>query len=92
LPEVGIMPLPELFFVYDNTEHELVTFLSEAEALACYNDRIGEINDEAADSEYDGDEVVYFGQVFKKAEVVPVALNDEDEELFSLVSFDVKSP
>jgi len=85
-----MMPLPELFFVYDATQHELVTFLTKAEALACYTDRIEEINDEAADAEHDGDEAVYFGQVFRKAEVVPVALDDEDEELFSLVSFSVK--
>jgi hypothetical protein len=83
-------PLPELFFVYDETQRKLITFLTKAEALACYTDRIAELNDEASDSEYDGDETVYFGQIFRKAEVVPVALDDNDEELFSLVSFSVK--
>jgi len=82
------MPLPELWFVYDaETAPRFSVFLNRTEAEADYERRVQTINDLFEEF---GDEAVYFGQILKKAEVVPVALNNEDEELFELVSIDEK--
>jgi hypothetical protein len=85
------MPLPELWFVYDSTEQDFDTFLSEVEARAEYDRRIRGINDEVGGDEYDGGEAVYVGKVHARAEVVPVALDEETgDELWSLVSYGMK--
>jgi len=82
------MPLPELWFVYDQIQGDFTTFLHEPEAQAAYDKLIKEVNDSIGrNDEYDGDETVYMGQVHAQAQVVPVAMDDEDNEIFDLISY-----
>jgi len=85
--------LPEMWFVYDRTEGSFITFLSEAEAQADYEVRIAQINAEVGGGEYEGDEMIEMGRILKRAEVVPVGINEDDgKEFFSLESCDVENP
>jgi len=85
------MPLPELFFVYDQTEGEFNTYLSEAEAQAAYDKAIKQINDAVGQNdEYEGDERVFMGRVHKRAEVVPVEFDTTiGEDRYALCSYAV---
>ena len=83
------MPLPELWFVYDQIQGDFTTFLHEPEAQAAYDKLIKEVNDSIGrNDEYDGDETVYMGQVHAQAQVVPVGINDDTgDEIWDLVSY-----
>jgi hypothetical protein len=85
------MPLPEIWFVYDRTEGEFTTYLSEPEAQTAYDIAIKQINDAVGQNdEYEGDEQVFMGRVHKRAEVVPVEFDTAiGEERYALVSYGV---
>ena len=81
------MPLPEMWFVQQENNFE--TFLNGGEAEKEYDRVIAELKTYAAENgEFTGDEQVYMGQVHQHAQVVPVGMGDEDEEIFDLVSYD----
>jgi hypothetical protein len=86
------MPLPESWFVYDPQDEDwrrFSTYPTKEQAQMVYDKAIA-INRTLMvghDQEWDGDETVYFGQVHAHAQVVPVAMDDEGEEIFDLVSY-----
>jgi len=87
------MPLPELWFVFnqraDCGDSEFSTFPTKGEAENEYNKAMEENRNDMIDNdqEWDGDEAVYMGQVHAQAQVVPVAMDDEDNEIFDLISY-----
>lgn len=84
------MPPPEYWFVYDRTEGEFNTYLSEAEAQAAYDKLITDINTKVGEGEYEGDEMIEMGRIHKRAEVVPVGIFEgTEEEYFLLVSYNL---
>jgi len=79
-----------MWFVYDRTEGDFTTYLSETEAQAAFDKLIKQINDGVCGGEYEGDEMVEMGRIHKRAEVIPVGINEDDgEEYFSLVPYTI---
>jgi len=89
----GLMPLPELWFVFNQRagcgDSEFSTFPTKEEAQNEYKKAMGENREDMIDNdhEWDGDEAVYMGQVHTQAQVVPVAMDDGGDEVFDLVSY-----
>lgn len=86
------MSLPELWFVYDPQETDVPPvsfFLTREGAQKAYETAIKDNHNLIIghDQEWNGDETVYFGRIHAHAQVVPVRLDDEGEEIFDLVSY-----
>ena len=85
------MSLPEHWFVYDpqdEDDRKFTTYPTKEQAQVVYEKAIAINRTLVVDHEWDGDEVVYMGQVHAQAQVVPVGINDDTgDEIWDLVSY-----
>ena len=85
------MPLPEHWFVYDpqdEDDRKFTTYPTKEQAQMFYEKAIAISRTLVVGHEWDGDEVVYWGQVHAQAQVVPVGINDDTgDEIFDLISY-----
>ena len=85
------MPLPEHWFVYDpqdEDDRKFTTYPTKEQAQTMYKKAIAINHILVIGHEWEGDEVVYWGQVHAQAQVVPVGINDDTgDEIWDLVSY-----